>query len=48
MKLREQARHWHEEMLAAAEDGPAHGTRWGIGAGAIGPSVAAVRRHLGK
>lgn len=46
MKLREQARSrasaWHAAMLDEAETGPERGTRWGIGAGAITPSIAAV------
>lgn len=42
MKLRERAQAWHSAMLAEAEDGPRHGTRWGISAGALGPSAATV------
>ena len=46
MKLREHAgvrvAAWHSAMLAEAEDGTPRGTRWGIGAGALGPAVAAV------
>lgn len=46
MKLREQARErarrWHAAMLSDAEDGPRRGTRWGIGASALGPSIATI------
>jgi hypothetical protein len=42
VKVRERASFWHSAMLAEAEDGVPRGTRWGIGAGALGPSIATV------
>lgn len=42
MTLRERAGAWHAAMLDEAEDGTRRGTRWGIGAGALGPSIATV------
>jgi|GEM_PF-4806059 len=39
---RAQVRARHERMLAAAEDGPTYGTRWGGGAAALAPATAAA------
>ncbi|MGQ0625632.1 MAG: DUF6230 family protein [Sporichthyaceae bacterium] len=42
MRASERARTWHTEMLAAADGGPAHGTRWSRGALIAAPAAAAV------
>ncbi|MGQ0632002.1 MAG: DUF6230 family protein [Sporichthyaceae bacterium] len=42
MRASERARTWHRTMLAEAESGPEHGTRWGRGACAAAPAAVAV------